>query len=272
MAIKGVDIASHQGPNFAYPAGIDFAIIKASGGHQYRNEYLAQQVAGARAAGLELGLYHYLFEPTSGGGDPHLEAANFVAAARPYLAIGVVPWLDVEEFPARVGYAGDLGDCIVAWCDDVERATGCVPGIYTGSWYLNETGLARDARLARYPLWFASWQDSEPAVGFLAPWDRLTVWQYDATGVDKDLFKGDRAAWRALGVPAPAPLAQADPIVASTAIGPDGVPETTIRWGGQAIGVLGTDFVDVGVRVRNAAGDVYHRSIQNGVGNPYIKE
>jgi hypothetical protein len=273
MTIDGVDIASHQGPNFAYPPDIAFAIVKASGGHSYGNPYLGAQVAGARAAGLEVAFYHYMFEPTSGGGDPLREAANFVAACRPYVREGSSFWLDVEEFPAKVGYTGDLGDWIIAFQSEIERAFGCVPGIYCATWYLRPTGLWQDGRLARYPFWMASWQDTVPPAPFMAPWTKLTVWQYTAVPINRDRFFGTREEFRALGIPAPTPPpASDDPITAETAIGPDGVPVTTIRWGGQATMVLGTAYVDVGVRIVNAAGDVYHRSILGGVAQPYVKE
>ncbi|MEO5964521.1 MAG: GH25 family lysozyme, partial [Candidatus Limnocylindrales bacterium] len=111
--ILGCDLASHQGTTFpfdrAYRDGYEFALIKASGGHSYRNEYLGVQVAGARAAGMLVGFYHYLFEPSNGGGDIRREAQNFIESVAPYVQPGSTFWLDVEEFPASVGFEGDLG-------------------------------------------------------------------------------------------------------------------------------------------------------------------
>lgn len=63
-----------------------------------------------------------------------------------------------------------------------------------------------------------------------------------------------------------------DPIVATTTIDANGQPVTTIRWGGKATEVLGTDYKDIGIRVRNAAGQTYHRSIQDGQGQQYVEE
>jgi hypothetical protein len=61
-------------------------------------------------------------------------------------------------------------------------------------------------------------------------------------------------------------------IVARSYIDANGVPTTEITWGGRAVEVLGTDYKDIGIRVRNAAGDTYHRSILDGREQPYVKE
>lgn len=271
MTLEGIDLASHQG-DYTYPTDPAFAIIKASGGHSYRNPYLPQQVANARAKGIIVGFYHYMFEPTSGGGDVNREAQNFIEACRPYVQPGATFWLDVEEFPAKVGYTGDLGDWLVAFCEQVEHAFGCVCGIYCATWYLTEAGLADATPLQKYPFWMASWQEAVPPAVFMRPWDHLTLHQYDANGIDKDRFYGTREEFLALGVPAPSPAPSPDPIVARTYLDPNGQPVTEIRWGGTMTEVLGTDFVNIGVRGKNAQGDIYHRSILDGQGQAYVKE
>src|SRR4051812_42501484 len=157
MTLEGVDLASHQG-DYSYPTNPDFAIIKASGGHAYRNPYLGKQVANTRAQDIIVGFYHYMFEPTSGGGDVRAEANNFIEACRPHVQVGSTFWLDVEEFPEKVGYTGDLGDWLVTFCEAVHAAFGCVCGIYCATWYLVPTGLNQDVRLRHYPFWMASWQ------------------------------------------------------------------------------------------------------------------
>jgi hypothetical protein len=71
--------------------------------------------------------------------------------------------------------------------------------------------------------------------------------------------------------PQPAPPA-ADPIRARSYINAQGQPETLIVWGGEAVEVLGTDFVNVGIQCLNASGDIFHRSIINGEGKEWVKE
>lgn len=197
----GVDIASHQGPNFAYPAWARFAVIKASGGHTYKNPYRGAQAANARAAGKKVGWYHYFLEPTSGGGNMQLEATNLRDAILPYVQAGDTIWLDVEEWLSSVGLSGDVGALIDEWCDMVADFFGCQVGIYCATWYLVPAALTEDQRLAKRPFWMASWQDALPGEAARAPWKVVTIWQFNADEVDKDRFYGDEAAWDALGVP-----------------------------------------------------------------------
>lgn len=274
MTLEGVDLASHQG-NYTYPTNPDFAIIKASGGHSYRNEYLDRQVANARDQGIVVGFYHYMFEPTSGGGDVTREVGNFIAACRPYVQPGSTFWLDVEEYPGRVGLTNaDLEEWIVTFCEEVEQAFGCVCGIYCATWYLVPTGLTTATALTKYPFWMASWQEDVPPAHFMAPWDHLTIHQYDAEGIDKDRFYGTTEELLALGVKGddvgPAPVG--DPIVARTYLNERGQTITEINWGGEAVEVLGTAYGDIGPRVVNSVGEIWHRSIQAGVGQDWVKE
>lgn len=208
---KGLDCASHQGDfpfEVAYRDGYLFAIIKASGGHAYRNPYLGVQVARARAAGLRVGFYHYLFEPSSGGGNFALELRNFLAAIAPYVRPKDTFWLDVEEYPRAVGFVGDLGGGIDGWLDGVAAVYPSEPGIYCATWYVEGAGLVNDLRLAKRPYWIASWQNTLPTGAYLRPWKTVAIWQYDAFGpvagrqpIDEDLVLGgldrlDALGWR----------------------------------------------------------------------------
>lgn len=209
--MNGIDIASHQGWynfNLAKQQGFDFAIIKASGGHGYQNPELAQQVRRAREAGMLVGFYHYMFEPSSGGGDVGREVKNFLDATKPYLQPGDTMWLDAEEWPQSVGYSGSIASFCLDFVGGVKRATGANCGIYTGSYYIQGTDMKYAAALADVPLWIASWQATRPALVYALPFKNITVWQYNAYDVvggqqtDTDVFYGDADAWKALGVPA----------------------------------------------------------------------
>lgn len=277
MTLEGVDIASHQG-DYTYPTNPAFAIIKASGGHDYRNPLLGKQVANARAKNIVVGFYHYQFEPSYGtpgnpsGGDVRREVENFIEAVRPHVQSGSTFWLDVEEYPKTVGLSNAvLPAWIAAFCDAVEAAFGCVCGVYCATWFQVPTGLTHATQLRKYPYWMASWQEAVPAAQYMAPWDHLTLHQYDATGIDKDRFYGTREEFLALGVPEAAPPAP-DPIRAVSYIDANGVPTTEIKWGGKATRVLGTDYRDIGIRVENTGVGVFHRSIIDGEGKEYVKE
>jgi GH25 family lysozyme M1 (1,4-beta-N-acetylmuramidase) len=273
VTLRGVDIASHQGPDYAYPDWAEFAVPKATGGHSYVNPYLNQQVKNARARGLEVGFYHYMFEPSYGtaanpsGGDVVREADNFIQAVELVKRPGDTLWLDVEEYGKTVGYTGYLGDWCVRFCDLVGAHFGCMVGLYTATWFLLPNGMQGDSRLARYPLWFASWQDEAPAPVYLKPWAAMTMWQFNADGVDKDLFYGSREDWRAMGIP-PQLAAETDPPPPGNEIIPhvlaDGRPAVTIAFAGRTDTILDVDVADLGISVASAteAGVVLDQSVQ----------
>jgi GH25 family lysozyme M1 (1,4-beta-N-acetylmuramidase) len=279
VSIKGVDIASHQGPDYAYPNWAEFAVIKATGGHSYVNPELNAQVKNARARGLEAGFYHYMFEPSYGtaanpsGGDVQREAANFIQAVELVKRPGDTLWLDVEEYGKTVGYVGYLGDWCVQFCDLVGAHFGCTVGIYTATWFLLPNGMQGDSRLARYPLWFASWQDEPPGAAYLKPWTGMTMWQFNADGVDKDLFYGTREDWRARGIPAAAaPVAPPDPGNIRAYIADDGHAHLDLDFGGAALDILGYVVVDAGMRVTSPHGGTYHRSVKADGFEPWVRE
>lgn len=270
MTLRGVDIASHQGPDYDYPDWAEFAVIKATGGHSYVNPELYSQVKNARARGLEVGFYHYMFEPSYGtrdnpsGGDVVREANNFIQAVELVRKPGDTLWLDVEEWGGKVGYDGYIGDWVVQFCDYVGAHFGCVVGVYCATWYLLPAGMQGDARLTRYPLWFASWQDEVPGPAYTKPWTVITMWQYNADGVDKDEFFGTREEWRAMGVPDPlAPPPLGNEIIPHVL--PDGRPAVTIVFAGRTDTILGADIQDLGISVLSATeeGVVLDQSVQH---------
>lgn len=67
-------------------------------------------------------------------------------------------------------------------------------------------------------------------------------------------------------------IATTEEVVARSFVNAKGQPVTEINWGGTAAGILGTAYTDVGIRVVNAAGETYHRSIQAGAAQPWVKE
>jgi len=210
MTLQGIDLASHQGRyDFATAKreGREFAIIKVSGGHSYQNPERDQQITRAREAGMTIGLYHYMFEASSGGGDVAREFANFKAAAQPYALPGTTLWLDCEDWPSMIGFTGSVCQFILDFAALCRAEFGCPCGVYTGSYYILGTDMRGDRRLATLPLWIASWQDVVPGSQYLAPWDRAAVWQNDAyttvagQQTDTDVFFGTREDFQALGVP-----------------------------------------------------------------------
>jgi lysozyme len=98
--IQGIDVSHHQGRIdwAALPGqGVDFAYIKASEGGDHRDSAFAVNWAGARAAGIARGAYHF-FTLCRPGAE---QAANFIAAV-PAEADALPPAVDLE-------YMGNCG-------------------------------------------------------------------------------------------------------------------------------------------------------------------
>lgn len=265
MTISGFDIHGDFYPfNFQqrYDEGDRFCILKASGGHTFFNGNLGAQVREARAAGLAVGFYHYMYEPSMGGGNVRLEADNFIKTIAPYARPGDTLWLDVEEYPATVGYTGNLGDWVLEFCDTVAAHYGCPVGVYSGTYYLTSTGLSTDKRLARLPFWMASWQEKLPAVGYMAPWTHATMWQWDAHQLDKDLFFGTVEDFRAMGIPV---KTDTGGNAIQTGILPDGRPYVQVIFAGKTPRVDGADVADLGIAVESATepGLILDQSVQH---------
>lgn len=270
MMIRGIDVSSHQGqvdwPAVA-AAGYAFAIVKATGGDQYANPHFADQFAGAQAAGLAVGIYHFDGEPSVHTGTPQEEAAWFLAHLPNPLPAGTLLALDAEETATR-----DV-DRYLAWLKIVQAATGVTPLFYTYPNFINEASGQRWADLSDYPLWYAWYptnvgditQKSLPSAP--AGWPRVTIWQYSGgstvpgTSFPTDLnrFDGSVSDLRALGKAGTlttdtTPPANDNPGF-DHALQPDGRTVLNgVDFGGTAVTVE-----EVTVQVRNAAGERYTR-------------
>jgi GH25 family lysozyme M1 (1,4-beta-N-acetylmuramidase) len=199
--IPGVDVSHHQGA-IDWPAvaasGWAFAVIKATEGTGYVDPALAANRAGARAAGLVVGLYHF-----ARAGDPVAEA-NYFASTVGALSAGEFIALDWEVQAANP----------VAWCKAwLDRATACLgprPLIY-----LNQSTMASydwAPVAADSGLWEAKY-DGSPSAPVTAHWAFAAMKQYGSTGsvpgiggpCDVDEFYGTAAQLRAYGAAGIAP-------------------------------------------------------------------
>ncbi|HEY7068564.1 MAG TPA: GH25 family lysozyme [Acidimicrobiales bacterium] len=129
----GVDVSSHQGTiDWGRVASddIDFAYIKASEGGDFVDERFRENWAGAAAAGLDHGAYHF-FTLCRSGAD---QAANFLRAL-PADPGALPPAVDLElagncsERPDQASLRRELD----TFLDRVERATGQTAVLYVGA-------------------------------------------------------------------------------------------------------------------------------------------
>lgn len=218
-----LDVSHHQndkGPLswLTIAQGVSGVFVKATQGTGTVDPAHADNVAGARAAGLLVGHYHYAGNGDAGMGTPAGEAALFLAHAdhQP----GELLVLDYE--PARPPIDPD------GWCADfleyVRAATGVQPLIYMNESTARARPWSRVLSLGT-GLWAARYGPNDGQVpnvslqlGTFAA--RLVAWQYTSAGrlagvpglVDLSLSYIDATIWHTLGglysqPPAPAPAA-----------------------------------------------------------------
>jgi lysozyme len=189
---QGLDVSHFQGtvdwPQVAQ-AGYAFAFIKATDGITYVDPMFATNWAGAKAAGLLRGAYHF-FEADD---DPQQQAANYLKNVS--LESGdLPPVLDVEasstssEVPTAT-----IIDSIQAWLYAVAQATGRTPILYTNRTYWDSLGTEQ---FSGYPLWLAEYGVASPTLP--QGWTSWAFWQFSQSGeisgiaasVDLNLFQG----------------------------------------------------------------------------------
>lgn len=196
--VRGIDVSVHNGIidfDAVRDAGISFVFIKASEGTDWQDRHLTRNYAGARRAGLDVGLYHFFRFESPG----ELQALNIIDAAsmRP---VDFPLIIDLEEFgnprftPTR-HVLERLDTCLA-----VLRRNRIPVMLYT-----NKRGYQRfvAGRYDTIPLWLCSLDEGSP--GDI----RWTVWQHSHRGrvpgiegpVDLDVFAGDSAAYAAFRLP-----------------------------------------------------------------------
>jgi GH25 family lysozyme M1 (1,4-beta-N-acetylmuramidase) len=200
--LAGFDIngASVDWPTAA--AHYRFVYIKATEGNYFINSSYPQDVAGARAAGMYAGAYHYLVWGSTGA----TQAQYFVKELGGSIPAGDLPPVaDIEDV-----YADDLSSTTVAerqtiisdFVATVQSLTGRQAMIYSGNWYWDSaTYLNSPTQFSSYPAWWSDYTTACPVISNTFP--TITIWQNagsvqctgvaGATGCDTDTFFGTEA-------------------------------------------------------------------------------
>ncbi|HWE91132.1 MAG TPA: GH25 family lysozyme [Pseudonocardiaceae bacterium] len=203
--VPGIDVSHFQGtldwPGIA-ANGIKFAYIKATEGATFVDPNYATNFAGADAAGVLRGGYHFALPDQSSGA---AQAKFFLVTESGWVADGgnLPPVLDIENNPYQTPTDGECYGLspsqTVSWLADfsntVHAETNRWPVVYTtAKWWSDCTG--GDTTLGAHdPLWIAS---PNPTVGVLpVGWSSYTFWQYGVSGsadippsTDEDVFNG----------------------------------------------------------------------------------
>lgn len=190
----GIDVSHYQGVidwAAVTAAGIKFAYVKATEGSTYTDPLFAYNVAGARAAGLLVGAYHYMQPSVS----VQAQAEHFLAVAGTLLDLP--PALDVEE-PVNA-------DDVLQWLGEIESyiAGPAAALLYCNATYAQLLSTSCPDLAQRDRLWIAEYDVAAPRI---AAWNRWKFWQHASGGyipgittpVDVDYFNGDFAALQAL--------------------------------------------------------------------------
>jgi lysozyme len=200
--IRGLDVSNHQQPlDWAKvrKAGYSFVYVKATEGGDWTDGRYAQHTAGARAAGLRVGAYHY-FTFCRDGAE---QARHAVDVVRPLTRPGDLPLVVDLEFGgncSRTPTVAELDREYGKFDAIVRQAFGRAPILYVTS-DLREKYVAgsetRGSALADHRLWIRDLM-GRPAGGC----GRWSFWQYANGGrvdgaegaVDLNAYCGDAAA------------------------------------------------------------------------------
>lgn len=223
MTQFGVDLSSYQGPiteteiEALKYVGVTFAYVKATQGKDYINPDAPQQIKALRAAGIKVGLYHFL-DPTT---DVSSQVQYFLVAASNLGGSDLPVGLD-SETPGSSWEA--LAWQMVAFAMQVENEPHVVRNNQTvfyvnGNFYQNLPGFPWGRGI-----WFA-----DPGVP--APTKPCLIWQKAPlrfsgfSSIDPDQFMGNDTQWALFtGQQAAAPVAPKVPAPKPTtpAITPEG--------------------------------------------------
>lgn len=223
--IMGIDISHWQdtidwSQVAADPKGIKFAFMKASEDTNYTDPTFNANLAGAKAAGILAGPYHFCRLDTNSSdpvADGAAEANYFLTKIKSkYQANTYLPPVaDIESWPSGLSTAA-LKTLTSNWTDSfsdtIYAALGVRPLVYTSQ--SKATSLFTSAVAAENPLWNAAWHSngiaSPPSNASVTPWTAWKFWQwsndttaYPANGhingfstsvrVDRDVFQGTMA-------------------------------------------------------------------------------
>jgi lysozyme len=199
--LDGIDVSYHQGTidwGQVATAGKRFAFVRATAGTLTADTAYATNRAGARAAGLAVGSYHFA-NPDTAVNDASNEASWFLRNAT--VASGdLLPVLDFET--ANGLDPASLTSWAQTWLSQVSAATGVRPIIYTtpNFWATSMADTDWFARNGYAVLWIANWttasQPAVPAGGWAG--NGWSFWQPSSSGtvpgitgaVDLDRFNG----------------------------------------------------------------------------------
>lgn len=190
--VWGIDVSHHQGTinwELLRQSGVKFAIIRMGVGVSDPSYSLTfdreweNNIAGARAAGIDIGVYLYAYATTTSAA--LREAQLVVNELNKYQGYFTYPiWYDFENDNAKSNTKAQNAEVIKTFCDYVGNA-GYYTGIYTYTSFFNS--YIDDSQLTAFDHWVAQYgsNDGEPhSVSYTGAYG---MWQYTSLGGGKVL-------------------------------------------------------------------------------------
>ncbi len=180
---KGVDVSKYQGNinwNQVKASGVEFAIIRVGyrgygSGALVEDPTFRQNIRGATAAGLKVGLYFYSQAVNEAEA---VEEASMVLRLCSGYNISYPIYFDTEKVAGDTGRADNISRSqrtanAVAFCETIRNA-GYRAGVYSyASWFYNQLNIAN---ISQYSIWIAQYRDN---LTFDYNYD---IWQYTSSG------------------------------------------------------------------------------------------
>jgi GH25 family lysozyme M1 (1,4-beta-N-acetylmuramidase) len=221
--IAGIDVSSVQGtidwPTVA-ASGMRFAYIKCGNGNdevdgKASDPSFARNVAGARAAGLVVGAYHFLYPLPDGPGLPsgrspedqaqlHYAASGGLGGDAGDLPVMMdAEWPDPTEWKRWGCSAAQISDWLTRYAAKYEALGGRSVGLYSDRYFWTMILGANLTAFAGRPFWPAQPVGLEPIDGSAPfvwpPWKTWGVWQWNqgmrvpgvGDNVDCDVIESD---------------------------------------------------------------------------------
>lgn len=178
--IIGIDVSEHNGVvNWpaAKKAGIGFAVIRAGYGTSHTDYQWKNNIEGALAQGIPVGIYHFSYALTTAGAKAEADFALSLLA--PYKGkISLPVFFDFEydtvDYAKKQGVtlgAAAFNSHTVAFCERIKSAG------YTAGTYYNLDYLRRYVdmdKISGYARWYAQYSSTPSASGH-------DIWQYSSS-------------------------------------------------------------------------------------------
>ena len=185
--LLGIDVSHWQGKidwKKVAADGVRYAFVKATQATGYHDPKFAVNVKGAKDAGIPVGAYHFAVATLTNAKE---EAKNFLESIAKVGELDLPCVLDMETDPNKLT-SSQLEDWCLDWTDEVKKATGKKPILYTGcSFIMHQLDNCTKLSVSGVKLWVARYHginkvepaDEHLTIGKYREW---TMWQFDQVG------------------------------------------------------------------------------------------